>query len=180
MDFQYWLYWALVLFAQNISFTYVSRARSSGSIWRHAKASIFSNGIWIFSQMIMLGPMLEYLTGKHGRQMQIASGVVYTLTTLAGSLFAHWLTMKTEKGKGAVGYSSKYAQIPIHEWNYIRGKMIADEIPQMETVTAPVSKDINKDFELAVLRKRLAAKGLSTEVKPSESEQSNTTQEGKA
>jgi hypothetical protein len=111
-----WAAWAAILFFQNVSFTYVSRARSSGSIVRHLKASIFSNGIWIFSQMIMLGPMFEFLTGKHGLALQIQSGLLYTTATVSGSLFAHWLAMKTEKGKNAVGASKLYAQIPVADW----------------------------------------------------------------
>lgn len=115
-----WLLWAVVLFLQNISFTYVSRARSSGSLVRHVKASVFSNGIWIFSQMIMLGPLFDYLTGKHGRIPQIGSATLYTVTCVSGSIFAHWLALKTEKGKDAVGYSKKYAQIPVAEWEAVK------------------------------------------------------------
>ena len=111
-----WLLWAAVLFTQNISFTYVSRARSSGSLLRHLKASIFSNGIWIFSNMIMLGPMFDYLTGKHGIPAQVGTGVEYTIACVGGSLFAHYWALRTEQGKNAVGYNKKYAQIPIEQW----------------------------------------------------------------
>jgi hypothetical protein len=115
-----WLLWAVILFLQNISFTYVSRARSSGSILRHLKASIFSNGIWIFSQIIMLGVMFDNLTGKHGHPIQIEAASVYTVACVSGSIFAHYLAMKTEKGKDAVGYSKKYAQIPAEEWEAMK------------------------------------------------------------
>jgi hypothetical protein len=118
-----WAAWAAVLFFQNVSFTYVSRARSSGSIVRHLKASIFSNGIWIFSQMIMLGPMFDYLTGKHGRTAQLGAASLYTLSCVAGSLFAHWLAMKTEKGKNAVGASKLYAQVPVAEWAAVKAAL---------------------------------------------------------
>ena len=115
-----WLIWAVILFFQNISFTYVSRARSSGSLLRHFKASIFSNGIWIFSQIIMLGAMFDNLTGKHGHAIQIASAAVYTVACVSGSIFAHYLAMKTEKGKNAVGFNKKYAQIPVEDWEALR------------------------------------------------------------
>lgn len=123
MPIYQWLMWAAVLFLQNISFTYVSRARSSGSLLRHAKASVFSNGIWIFSNMLMLGPMFDYLTGKHGRHEQALTGLVYTVACVGGSLFAHYLAMKTEKGKNAVGYNKKYAQIPVEEWASMKAKI---------------------------------------------------------
>jgi hypothetical protein len=116
MQLTSWALWAAVLFFQNISFTYVSRARSSGSLLRHTKASVFSNGIWIFSNMLMLGPMFDYLTGKHGHGQQLASGVVYTVACVSGSIFAHYWALRTEKGKEAVGYNKKYAQIPVEEY----------------------------------------------------------------
>ncbi len=125
MHFTSWLVWAAILFAQNISFTYVSRARSSGSIFRHLKASIFSNGIWIFSQIIMLGPLFEYLTGKHGLAAQLTSAAVYTVACVSGSIFAHYLAMKTEKGKNAVGFNKKYAQIPVEEYDLLKSTVVA-------------------------------------------------------
>jgi hypothetical protein len=115
-----WAGWAVILLSQNFSFTYVSRARSSGSILRHLKASIFSNGIWIFSQMLMLGPMFDYLTGKHGLSLQIEAGALYTACTVAGSLIAHWWALRTEKGKNAVGASKLYAQIPTADYEAIK------------------------------------------------------------
>lgn len=115
-----WAGWALILLSQNFSFTYVSRARSSGSLLRHLKASIFSNGIWIFSQMLMLGPMFDYLTGKHGLALQIEAGLLYTICTVAGSLIAHYWALRTEKGKNAVGASKLYAQVPIKEWEMVK------------------------------------------------------------
>lgn len=118
MNLYSWAAWAAVLFFQNISFTYVSRARSSGSIKRHAKASVFSNGIWIFSQILMLGPMFDILTGKHGHVQQVAAAMLYTASCLGGSLFAHYWALRTEKGKDAVGFNKKYAQIPVEDWEY--------------------------------------------------------------
>lgn len=125
MHFTSWLVWAAILFFQNISFTYVSRARSSGSLVRHLKASIFSNGIWIFSQIIMLGVMFDNLTGKHGLAMQLSSAAVYTAACVSGSIFAHWFAMKTEKGKNAVGYNKKYAQIPVEEYDLLKSTVVA-------------------------------------------------------
>ena len=120
MTWTSWAAWAAVLFFQNVSFTYVSRARSSASLSRHFKASIFSNGIWIFSQILMLGPMFDYLTGKHGLLPQIGTGLLYTVCTVSGSLSAHVWAMKTEKGKNAVGASRLYAQVPIAEWEFVK------------------------------------------------------------
>jgi len=118
------LLWALVLFSQNFSFTYVSRARSSGSLLRHLKASILSNGIWIFSNMLMLGPMFDYLTGKHGHLAQFGVGLEYTVVCVTGSIAAHYWALRTEKGKNAVGANKLYAQIPVAEWAAVKAKVL--------------------------------------------------------
>lgn len=115
-----WLLWAALLVSQNFAFTFVSRARSSGSLSRHVKAAIFSNGIWIVSQIVLLGPMFDNLTGKHGRFLQFISGVVYTTATVSGSIFAHYWALKTEKGKSAVGANKRYAQITTEQWAVVR------------------------------------------------------------
>lgn len=60
--------------------------------------------------------MFDYLTGKHGRGLQLVTGAVYTVACVSGSLFAHYLAMKTEKGKNAVGANKLYAQVPVAEW----------------------------------------------------------------
>ena len=118
-------WWAAVLFIQNWSFTYVSRARNSGSLSRHAKAALFSNGVWILSQMLMLGPMFNMLTGKNGLALQIAAGVLYTAATMSGSLAAHFVAKRTEKGSDAVGASARYAQIPVEEYAELK-KLLGD------------------------------------------------------
>lgn len=118
-----WFIWSIVLFLQNFAFTYVSRARSSGSLLRHVKASFFSNGIWIFSQMIMLGPLFDYLQGKHGLVPQIHVALQYTFTTMAGSIAAHYWALKTEKGKSSVGASKLYAQVPVAEWAAVKARL---------------------------------------------------------
>lgn len=128
-----YLGWAGILFAQNYSFTYVSRARNSGSLLRHFKAAIFSNGIWIVSQILMLGPMFDQLTGKHGLGQQIASGAVYTVATVAGSLAAHFISKKTEKGNTAVGASDRYVQITNEDWAALQARVA--ELPKAEEVS---------------------------------------------
>lgn len=116
----WWLVWAINLLCQNFAFTFVSRARNSGSLYRHVIAAIFSNGIWICQLQILLGPMMEYLKGAHGIVLQISVGVYYTTFTVLGSILAHYWALHTEKGKASVGASKHYAQIPIEEWEEVR------------------------------------------------------------
>lgn len=115
-----WIIWAVLLIAQNFAFTFVSRARNSGSLKRHLIAGIGSNGIWFLSQIIIFTKMFAMMTGKYGVQMAVFTGLFYTAFTLLGSVLAHYFSLKTEKGKSAVGATSKYAQIPVEEWNKVK------------------------------------------------------------
>jgi hypothetical protein len=114
-----WVLWAVILVAQNFAFTFVSRARNSGSIGRHAFASVFSNGVWFLGQTILFRKMLDLMTGKLGVWMAVLTAVFYTACTMAGSLLAHLHALRSEKGDSAVGASRKYAQIPAEEWAWL-------------------------------------------------------------
>jgi hypothetical protein len=93
--------WGLILFAQNASFTLVSRARNSGSIGYHALASVASNGIWILS-MYFVVDKLHDAKGDWARMLEV--GLFYTAFTVAGATFMHWFSMTyLEKGKRKVG-----------------------------------------------------------------------------
>lgn len=96
---------AMLGFVQNIAFTFVSRGRNSGSLGYHLLASIFSNGIYaalLFTSIDMIsqaksnpGPFL----------------LVYTLATMSGSIFAHWLALRLEKGKARSVQEDKFAAL---------------------------------------------------------------------
>ncbi len=51
--------WAVFLLIQNASFTFVSRARNSGSYSLHAIAAVCSNGIWMAAQFVSLGLIID-------------------------------------------------------------------------------------------------------------------------
>ena len=111
--------WAVNLLAQNFAFTFVSRARNSGSLKRHIYAAIASNAVFILQLQIMLGPMMDYLNGKHGLLLQAAVAAFYTAFTVTGSVLAHIWSMKTEKGKSRVGASADRAEITPTEWKRV-------------------------------------------------------------
>ena len=85
---------ALFGFVQNIAFTFVSRGRNSGSLPYHLIASVFSNGI--YAALLMFS--IDMVAGA--KQSPATFLAVYTLSTMPGSIFAHWLAMRVEKGKG--------------------------------------------------------------------------------
>mgnify|MGYP001600107197 CR=1 FL=1 len=115
-----WAAWAVILIIQNFSFTYVSRARNSGSLGRHLRAAIVSNGVWFVGAAIVFSKLYDYMTGKFGLAMAIATGIFYTIFTVAGSLIAHYWSLRTEKGRAAVGANKKYAQVTVEEWQEVK------------------------------------------------------------
>jgi hypothetical protein len=103
-----WFLWAALLIVQNLSFTVVSRARNSGSLEYHALAAVFSNGIWIISQIILLDSFMKVLRKDHKTRADKlkAAGIAvfYTVFTVAGSLLGHWCSQTwLEVGSRRVG-----------------------------------------------------------------------------
>lgn len=119
MTLKTWVVWAVILMAQNFSFTFVSRARNSGSLKRHMVAAFLSNGVWFASQVIATSAFLEILSGKFGWKMTVFAGIFYTLFTLVGSLVAHHYALNSEKGNGAVGANKKFAQVTKEQWDSV-------------------------------------------------------------
>ena len=96
-----WILWGVMLFAQNAAFTWVSRARNSGSIPYHAVASVASNGVWIASMFFVVD---QLHAAKGDALRMLAVGLFYTACTVAGATFMHWFSMKhLERGKRRVG-----------------------------------------------------------------------------
>jgi hypothetical protein len=95
--------WAVFLLVQNASFTFVSRARNSGSYALHAIAALCSNGVWFAAQFVSLGIIIDVMkTGTW--QQAVGVGAFYTTFTVMGSVFMHWVGVRfIEKGKRKVG-----------------------------------------------------------------------------
>lgn len=95
------IFWFLLLVVQNAAFTWVSRARNSGSYGYHAVAAVFSNGIWFVSQFLLIG-----MVAKPGMPMNeaITLGMIYIAGTVTGSVLMHYVSVRwLEKGKRKVG-----------------------------------------------------------------------------
>ena len=88
----------LLAFFQNIAFTLVSRSRNGKSLWYHAGAATFSNGIYAVMLLFSIGFAVE----KNSTASGIAFIVVYTLSTVSGSLLAHRLALQKESAKSKV------------------------------------------------------------------------------
>ena len=98
-----WLIWGAFLLLQNASFTFVSRARNSGSYGLHAVAAIISNGVFIMAQFVSLSIMLDTIqSGSLPEKVFVC--VFYTVFTVIGSLAMHWVSINyIEHGKRKVG-----------------------------------------------------------------------------
>lgn len=95
--------WAVFLVLQNASFTFVSRARNSGSYALHATAAVLSNGVWIASQFVSLAILMDAIKGGSWPRA-IFIGAFYTTFTVLGSVLMHWVGVNyIEKGKRKVG-----------------------------------------------------------------------------
>lgn len=84
---------ALVLclaFAQNVSFTMVSRSRNRDSMTYHAICSIFSNGLWFLTMQQLVVADLSF-----------ALILPYIVGTVSGSIFGAKVSMRIERMIGA-------------------------------------------------------------------------------
>lgn len=93
--------WFFLLVVQTAAFTWVSRARNSGSIGYHAVASVFSNGIWFVSNVLLIG-----VVAKPDMTWQVLSGLgaVYVSGTVTGAVLMHYASIRwLESGKRKVG-----------------------------------------------------------------------------
>lgn len=77
-------------YAQNISFSIVSRARNRSSMRYHFIAAILSNGVWFLT-------FRSLVTSN----MSLTLFVPYTVGTVAGSITGAWVSAKIEKLIGA-------------------------------------------------------------------------------
>jgi hypothetical protein len=102
-----WIIWGPLLVAQNFAFTFVSRARNSASLKRHAVAAIASNGIWLVNQFFLFTTMFKALRGEMGWKACVGAALYYTVFTMSGSIYAHWWSLRTEKGLSRVGAYAK-------------------------------------------------------------------------
>ena len=121
----FWLLWPITLIWQNYAFTYVSRARNSGSLKRHAIAALQSNGVWFLQTIFVFTAFQNIMSGQYGWALTGAAVAMYTAFTMLGSIYAHYRALKKEAGMTAVGASKKYAQIPVAEWEMVRSAVLA-------------------------------------------------------
>ena len=70
---------------------------------------------------------MKIISGQFGLARAIFAVLFYTVFTMAGSIYAHYRSLRKEKGATAVGASKRYAQIPVEEWEQV--KALAFKVP---------------------------------------------------
>ena len=77
---------SMLAFIQNMTFTWASRSRNSGSPKHHRYAAWGSNGVWLLTNLTALSMILDPL--KAGDFLQaLPYMIVYTISTTEGSVF---------------------------------------------------------------------------------------------
>lgn len=98
------LSWMLTLVVQNMSFTWVSRARNSGSDLYHGIAAVFSNGVWFLA----FYTTFDYLDKIHETgsvSLGLLVAAAYISSTVTGSVFGGKLVRRFfERGNRRVGH----------------------------------------------------------------------------
>ena len=102
MDLNQWCVWALLLFSQQFTFLFSSRAKNSGSIKYSALAGIGSHGTWFFAQVYFVTSILRYANAPLTEQLGVA--LFYMTFTILGTISAQIIALKwAERGKMKVG-----------------------------------------------------------------------------
>jgi hypothetical protein len=93
--------WFFLLILQNAAFTWVSRARNSGSLAYHGAASVASNGVWFVSNIFLIG-----MVARPDMPLRTLAELfcIYVAGTTSGAVLMHYASMRwLEKGKRKVG-----------------------------------------------------------------------------
>jgi len=85
--------WALLLVFQQFSHGISSRAKNSNSVLYNSIASVFSNGVWFASNIILVDNFVDILK-RSDWSKAIGLGVFYITFCVVGSVASQVLAMK--------------------------------------------------------------------------------------
>lgn len=124
-------YMMLIAFAQNVSFSMVSRARNRDNMWYHMIAAWCSNGVWFAT--------FAYLVTH---QITWALFIPYTCGTVAGSLTGTQISMWIERLLGATSDSHVVKKAPtrIEITDRVDGDVYAIEVVRGRVETTLMSE----------------------------------------
>lgn len=100
-DYQFWMLWALILFAQQFSFLFSSRAKNSGSMFYSALAGLGSHGTWFIAQMIFVVSILQFREAS--LSMKVQGLFFYIACCTSGTVAAQYIALLYERGSAKVG-----------------------------------------------------------------------------
>ncbi len=93
-----WIIWGIALIAQNASFTWITRARASNSLWQHGISTVVAQLISFLTGLIALDNSIRILQGKNWT-LAFLTLAFYTCCNLGGGVGMHWALMQREKPK---------------------------------------------------------------------------------
>jgi hypothetical protein len=99
------LVWFFLLIFQSAAFTWVSRARNSGSLGYHAIASVFSNGIYFYTNIFLIALVANFWTdARQSEWTLVIYAAIYISGTVTGAVLMHYVSLRwLESGKRKVG-----------------------------------------------------------------------------
>ena len=102
MDTRDWLIWACILYLQQSTFLFSSRAKNSGSLRYSALAGIGSHGSWFFANLYFVRTIFQFKDAPFTTQLLVC--LFYMTFTIAGTVSAQWVALKWgERGSMRVG-----------------------------------------------------------------------------
>lgn len=96
--FASWALWGLMLLLQNAAFTWTSRARNTDSLREHGTAAFFSNSVYFANLIVGVDKIREGLL-RHNYTLLALTALFYTVFTMTGSLYSHYLLIKRKNAK---------------------------------------------------------------------------------
>ena len=139
----------LFCFIQNVSFTFVSRGRNSGSLGYHMIAAVFSNGIYA----VLLFTSIDIIA--NAKEATWLFLTCYTLSTMSGSVFAHWLALRVERGKARNVQEDRVSLIEKtivdmqSSLDKLAGRLAVTESPTRQAVTQMDLDNVAHNFRVA-------------------------------
>lgn len=77
-----WVVWAVLLILQNMAHTVTQRAKNQDKLVYTTVASVFSNGIWILSNVMMVGQIVDFTGSSNWKKGMFVVGFYVLFTTI--------------------------------------------------------------------------------------------------
>ena len=101
MSLTEWVMWGLLLFAQQFTFLFSGRAKSSGSLTYSFISGLGSHSTWFFSNLYFVRSIIEFRDSPWPTKLAVC--LFYVTFAQAGTQIAMRIAKRIEKGNMRVG-----------------------------------------------------------------------------